>query len=266
MILSIWEGAYRTIGWKSWVFPAPSHVVDATLRLMNIRTAFGAPLSAHWPLANVTRSAGAVYSSPIVTANLISGLRLLEGFGLSLLLGTTLGALMWRWRELDELLGPVFLGVQTLPSVCWVPLGILAFGINEKGILFVMVMGSMFAVSIAMRDGLRTIPSIYHRAGLMMGARGWRLYRYVIIPASLPAMASSLRQGFSFAWRSLMGAEFLLWTDQHGVGYLLHQGREFNDVAQVIAIMGVMVFIGMLADRWVFAQLQKRVQARFGLA
>jgi NitT/TauT family transport system permease protein len=106
---------------------------------------------------------------------------------------------------------------------------------------------------------------VYQRAGMMMGARGWRLYRYVLLPASLPALASGLRQGFSFAWRSLMGAEFVFIIDRHGLGYLLQQGRDFNDVAQVMAIMIVMVVLGMMADRLAFAKLEQSVYRRFGL-
>jgi NitT/TauT family transport system permease protein len=155
--------------------------------------------------------------------------------------------------------------LQTLPSVCWVPLAILVFKINESGIMFVLVMGSFFAIALALRDGLRTIPPIYQQAGLMMGAQGWRLYRYVLLPASLPALAGSLRQGFSFAWRSLMGAELMFMVERHGLGFVLHQGREFVDVAQVVAVMGVMVVIGMAADRWLFASLQQRIGHRFGL-
>jgi NitT/TauT family transport system permease protein len=128
-------------------------------------------------------------------------------------------------------------------------------------------MGSFFAVAIALRDGLNTIPPIYQRAGLMMGARGWRLYRYVLLPASLPALAGSLRQGFSFAWRSLMGAELIFIVQgRDGLGHLLAMGREFNDVAQVVAVMIVMVLIGMIVDRWIFARLQRAVHVRFGLA
>jgi NitT/TauT family transport system permease protein len=140
-------------------------------------------------------------------------------------------------------------------------------GITESGILFVLVMGSFFAIAISLRDGLRQIPPIYQRAGHMLGARRLKMYRHVLLPASMPALASSLRSGFSFAWRSLMGAEFVLIAVKlHGVGYLLDVGRNFNDVAQVVAIMIVMVVIGMLADRLVFAKLERRVHARFGLA
>ena len=267
LIFAAWEGAYRVIGWKAWKFPAPSHVVDALLNMLNVHTAFGEPLHAGWPKLAAPANAGAddhLYSSPLILANVTSGLRLLAGFAISIALGAIFGALMWRWLELDKLLGPLFLGLLTLPSVCWIPLGVLAFGINESTVLFVLVMGSFFAVAIAMRDGLRSMPPVYRRAGLMLGAKGWKLYRYVLFPASLPAFATSLRQGFSFSWRSLLGAELILIVDRHGLGYLLHTGREFGDVAQVIAVMIVMVAVGMLADRLVFMRVQQKINARFG--
>ena len=275
-----WEGAYRLTafdpdkpdegGWRSWVFPAPSHVIDATLGMLNVRTHFGEPIQAGWPWkgpATVAQKEFGIARSPLVVGNLVSASRLAIGFGISIILGGTLGLLMWRWRFVDDLLGGLFLGLQTLPSVCWVPLAILVFGINETGILFVLIMGSFFAVAIALRDGLKTIPPIYQRAGLMMGARGWKLYRYVLLPASLPALAGSLRQGFSFAWRSLMGAELIFIVQgRDGLGHLLAIGREFADVAQVVAVMIVMVMIGMIVDRWIFARLQRAVHTRFGLA
>ncbi|MFI5378603.1 MAG: ABC transporter permease [Tepidisphaerales bacterium] len=234
------------------------------LSLLGHQTGFGAPLGRGWP-GGEALPPGALHQAPLIVANLVSLWRLLQGFAVSLLLGTVLGVLMWRSEELDKLLGPLFLGLQTLPSVCWAPLAVLVFGLEERGVLFVLVMGSFFAIAIALRDGLRTIPSLYQRSGLMLGARGWRLYRYVLLPASLPAMGSSLRQGFSFAWRSLMGAEFVLATQGTGLGRLLQLARNGQDLARVLAVMLVMVLIGMAADRLVFAPLQARVQRRFGL-
>ena len=289
MILSCWEGAYRVTQaidpklWRPWVFPAPSHVVDAMLGMLRVHAAFGNPVSTTgWPVAppepgsmrspssNAVKgpwpAIARVAASPLVAANAISLGRLLAGFALSILLGGLIGLAMWRWTGLDQFLGPPLLGLQTLPSVCWVPLAILLLGINEQAILFVLVMGSFCAIAISLRDGLRLIPPLFPRAGLMLGARGWRLYRYVLLPASLPALATSLRQGFSFAWRSLMGAELIFIVQRHGLGYLLQNGRDFSDVAQVVAVMIVMVVIGMLADRWLFARIQAGVQRRFGLA
>jgi len=267
VMIGAWEAAYRIVGWKSWQFPAPSHVLDATLNMVNVHTYFGEPVAEGWPwhkAGSQTKVFGGG-KSELLSAIAVSGARLLVGFAVSLVLGTLLGMAMWRFDFLDRLFGPVFLGMQTLPSVCWVPLAILTLGINESAILMVLVLGSCFATAIALRDGLRTIPPIYQRAGEMLAARGWRLYRFVLLPASLPAVASSLRQGFSFAWRSLMGAELILVLQNRGLGFLLNMGREFADVAQVVAVMVIMIAIGMVVDRWVFAVIERRVRRRFGL-
>lgn len=280
LILAIWEGAYRVTAavnpklWRPWNFPAPSHVLDALLGMANIRTQFGEPVrTPAWPWVRPKPGAPPLpqralhwYTSPLVFANLVSLGRLLAGFGFSIVIGGLIGLAMWRWSRFDQFIGPPLLGLQTLPSVCWVPMAILLLGLQERAILFVLVMGSFAAIAISLRDGLRTIPPLYPRAGLMLGARGWRLYRYVLLPASLPALAGSLRQGFSFAWRSLMGAELILIVQRHGLGFLLDTGRAFSDIAQVVAVMIVMVIIGMLFDRWLFARIQSRVQRRFGLA
>lgn len=269
-ILSTWEAAYRFIGWDAWQFPAPSHVADALLNLSGVESAFGEPLHAGWPRAHHSaaefETSRLWYRIPIVEAFAISLGRLALGFVVSLALGALLGVFMWRLPPVNDFLGPLFLGLQTLPSVCWVPLAIICFGLNEQAILFVVVMGSAFAISLALRDGLRTLPPTYRHAGLMLGARHWRLYRYVLLPASLPALSSSLRSGFSFAWRALMGAEFVLVAVRyHGLGFLLETGRNFSDAAQVVAVMAVMVSVGMAVDRFGLAVLERRVYERFGL-
>jgi NitT/TauT family transport system permease protein len=240
------------------------------LDMLGIESGFGENLHTGWPAPigaepNSTPLWSRVVHSQLVDADIVSGIRLAVGFSISIVLGATLGAAMWRWTALDEFLRPVFLGLQTLPSVCWVPLAVLVFGLNETGILFVLIMGSTFGIAISMRDGLRAIPPLYRRAGLMMGASGWRLYRYVLFPASLPALASSLRQGFSFAWRSLMGAELILVADHQGLGFLLRMGQDNSLISQVVAVMIVMVIIGMIADRLAFGPLERRVHTRFGL-
>jgi NitT/TauT family transport system permease protein len=272
LLLTIWEAGYRNpvTHWRSIIFPYPTQVLDSMLDMLGIQTGFGEPLHAGWPKAvDVQPQSGSlpwrVIHSELIGANIVSALRLIAGFSISIVLGASLGTLMWRWEFIDEFFRPLFLGLQTLPSVCWVPLAVLVFGLSETGILFVLVMGSAFGIAISMRDGLRAIPPLYRRAGLMLGARQWRLYRYVLFPASLPALASSLRQGFSFAWRSLMGAELILVANHNGLGFLLKLGQDNAVISQVVAVMIVMVVIGMLADRLAFAPLERRVHARFGL-
>ncbi len=264
VILAAWEMAFRFIGWEKYRFPAPSHVLDSLCDMAGFTTRFGAPLGPGWPFPGAEESG--TRERALIWAPLVSGTRLLIGFVISIALGIVLGLTMWRSRWLDGVLGPLFLGLQTLPSVCWVPLAVILFGLKETGILFVLVMGSCFAIAISLRDGLRTIPPVYHKAGRMLGAGGWRLYRYVLLPASLPAMSSSLRQGFSFAWRSLMGAELMFTAVRnHGLGYQLEMGRSFADISQVVAVMVIMVAMAMAVDRLVFARIERRVHTRFGL-
>jgi NitT/TauT family transport system permease protein len=242
----MWEAAYRVFGWHADVFPAPFQVIHAIGSMLGGQEGF--------------------FQRPLVQANIASGIRLVIGFVVTFVIGAMSGAILWRWREVDQLLGPLLLGLQALPSVCWVPLGLILLGANERGILFVMVMGSFSGVAISMREGLRTIPPLYRRAGMMLGARGWRMYRYVLLPASLPALAGSLRQGFSFAWRSLMGAEVLFAVQGHGLGFLLQKAKNLHDAAAIVAVMIMMLLIAMLVDRFGFAKLEQRIATRFGFA
>ncbi len=265
-IIFIWETGYRIIGWKSWVFPAPSHILDSTLSLLNIDSNFGYDVVEHWPFPDLpNKNPKGFWQSPLVTAQVISCLRLLIGFFFSALFGSLIGVIMWRFNSVNQFFGPIFLGLQTLPSVCWVPLAILLFGINEVGILFVLIVGSICSIAIALRDGLKNLSPIYRKAGKMLGAHRLNLYRYVLLPASLPALSNSLRQGFAFCWRSLMGAELIFSVENQGLGFLLAAGRDFSDVAQVVAIMILMVMIGMIIDAYVFAKIDHRIRQRFGL-
>lgn len=222
---------------------------------------------AQWTVGYKAAAADRVWSSPLVEALIVSSARLAVGFVVSIIIGAFIGALAWRFTAVDDFIGPVLLGLQTLPSVCWVPLAIVASGFTETSILFVLTLGSFSAVAIALRDGLRAIPPLYQQAGRMMGARSWRLYWYVLLPASLPALATSLRQGFSFAWRSLMGAELILTAiPRQGLGMRLSVARDTaGDVSTVMALLIIMILIGMLTDKWVFARIQRAISARFGL-
>src|SRR5262249_16097001 len=141
LLLAAWEGAYRVIGCRPWIFPAPSHVLDSLLGMLNVPTAVGEQLHSGWPWVQSSAQTRHIYSSPSILANLISASQLAIGFAISILQGGLIGMAMRRWPALNDFLGPLLLGLQTLPSVCWVPLAVLTFGLNERGIMFVLVMG-----------------------------------------------------------------------------------------------------------------------------
>ncbi len=180
-----------------------------------------------------------------------------------MLLGTILGLCLARFRFLEETVGTLVLGLQTLPSICWLPLALLWFGLNEKAIIFVVIMGALLSVTMATESGIKGVPPLYIRAGRNMGFSGFRLFREVILPASLPAFIMGLKQGWSFAWRSLMAGELLFVS--LGLGHLLMMGRELNDMNQVVAVMILVVVLGLTVDILIFSKIERAVRLRWGL-
>lgn len=188
--------------------------------------------------------------------------RLFVGYGLSLAIGIPLGLVLGRNKFLDDTAGSLAVGLQALPSICWLPLAVLWFGLSETAMQFVVVMGSFMSVTLAVRDGVKSIPPLYIRASRVLGARGWFFYRHVLLPASMPALLTGTKLGWSFAWRSLMAAELLYGSI--GIGSTLMSGRELHDMALVVAAMLVIVAIGLLFDRVIFQAGERYIQRRWG--
>lgn len=188
--------------------------------------------------------------------------RLAIGYVISVVVGSALGAALARFRSLEETVGSLVLGLQTLPSICWLPLSLLWFGLNDGAIIFVVVMGSVLSITTSVMAAMKQVPSLWIQASRTLGAKGASLYLNVMIPAALPAIVEGLRQGWSFAWRSLMAGELLFVTV--GLGHLLNMGRELNDMAQVVAVMVMIVVIGLITDRMVFALADRFIARRWG--
>jgi len=201
----------------------------------------------------------------LLQATAVTMKRLLTGYFLSLLVGLPLGFLTARFKVAEDTVGVLALGFQTLPSVCWVPLALLWFGQTESAMLFVVIMGSLWSILIATDNGVRTVPPIYARAARTMGSKHLHTWAKVILPASLPFIVSGMKQGWSFAWRSLMAAEiYVTILTGLGLGNLLHYGRELNAMDQVIGVMLVIITIGLLADKILFSPWEKFLYRRWG--
>lgn len=194
---------------------------------------------------------------------MISLKRMLLGYALSVFFGVFLGFLIGKLKILDETLGSLFVGLQTLPSICWLPLAILWFGKNEPAITFVIVTGSLLSIAIATDQGVKSIPSIYLSVARNIGANGFRMFVDVVLPASLPSILIGLKQGWIFAWRSLMAAEMLFAS--LGLGHLLDSGRDMNDTKEVMAILVVMIAIGIFINTVVFGFLERKVRKAWGM-
>ena len=200
----------------------------------------------------------------LILASASSLRRFLIGYGISLLLGIPLGLLLGRIPWLNHTLGAAALGLQSMPSICWLPLAVLWFGLSEAAMQFVIIMGSLLAVTLATRDTVKAIPKLILRAGRILGARGWAAYLHIVLPASIPGIVSGARLGWSFAWRSLMAAEMLYVTT--GLGSMLTMGRELHDMAMVVASMAMILGIGLLFNHWVFGAMERFIQVRWGVS
>jgi NitT/TauT family transport system permease protein len=210
---------------------------------------------------------GALRDGTLEGSVLVTMKRLLLGYLIGLAAGVPLGMITAQFRPVRDTLGVLALGLQGLPSVCWVPLALLWFGQSEGAMLFVVVMGTLWSVILATESGVRNVNPIYVRAARTMGSRRLHTWVQVIMPASLPFIVSGMKQGWAFAWRSLMAAEiFVTILTGFGLGQLLHYGRELNAMDQVIGIMVVIVFIGLMADKVLFSPWESFLHRRWGTA
>ncbi len=190
-------------------------------------------------------------------------MRLVVGLAIAIAGGIVLGIFMARIETVNQTIGSLVLGLQSIPSIAWVPLAILWFGLTDGGIIFVTAIGAMFAVTINTYTGIKNIDPHYIEAARNMGAKGTQLITNVLIPAAFPYMISGFKQGWAFAWRGVIGAELLF--SFLGLGFLLNVGRQLNEVSQVIAIMLVIMLIGMAVDGFVFKKIENKVMSRWGL-
>jgi NitT/TauT family transport system permease protein len=238
--LALWQAVVES-GWKpEYILPGPG-AVFADLRA---------------ELADGT----------FTTATAITMRRAAVGFGISLVIGVVLGSIVARVRLARVAFGSLITGIQTMPSIAWFPLAILLFQISEAAILFVVVLGAAPAIANGLISGADHIPPVLLRAGRVLGARGLSAYRHIVLPASLPSFVTGLKQGWAFAWRSLMAGELLVViADQPSIGFLLQTNRNLADAEGLLATMVVILVIGVVVDSVVFGRLDHAVRSRWGL-
>jgi NitT/TauT family transport system permease protein len=239
ILLAIWQVLYW-LEWKPpWALPSPADV---------------------W--ADLVRAAGtgAFWHSIATTVR-----RGLIGFAMAAGIGFFLGIAVARIKPLRAALGSAITALQTMPSIAWFPLAIMLFQITESSIMFVIILGAAPSIANGVISGVDYVPPLLLRAGRNFGARGFSLYRYVVAPASLPAIVSGLKQGWAFAWRSLLAGELLVpIAHVPAVGVRLQQLREQSDAAGVVSTMIVIFVLGVAADA-AFAYADRRLRRSWGL-
>lgn len=236
LLLIAWHVITLLKFWPEYILPSPMSVANAFLL--------------------------GITEGDYIAAILSSFKRLSIGYTLSMIIGILLGLILATSKLFDKTFGSLIFGLQALPSICWLPIAFIWFGLNDAAIIFVVVAGSMPSMATATQTSINHIPEVWIRAGKNMGAGGYKLYWHVLIPAAFPTLLEGLRQGWTFSWRSLMGGELLFFT--LGLGQLLNMGRELNDMSQVMAVMLLIVIIGLITDVLLFSTIEKRFSKRWG--
>ena len=191
--------------------------------------------------------------------------RALVGYAIAVAIGSVAGILVARIVVLRKAIGSAILGLQSMPSIAWFPLAILLFGLNETAIFFVVILGAAPAIAGGLLSGVDHVQPLLVRVGRVMGARGLGLYRYVILPAALPSFVGGLKQGWAFAWRSLMAGEIIgIVGHQLSLGQQIQFARDFADAEQLLAIIIVIFVIGVVIDS-LFGTLDRGIRRRWGL-
>ena len=236
--LAIWQ----LIVWSGWrpeyVLPAPATVFE--------------------------RLGGLIADGTVATALATTAARAAYGFTMALVIGVVVGGFVSSSKIIRSAVGSLITGLQTMPSIAWFPLAILLFGLSERAITFVVVLGAAPSIANGLITGVDHVPPVLLRAGRMMGATGFAKFRHVVLPASMPSFIGGLKQGWAFAWRSLMAGELIVVLGA-SVGFLLQQYRNILDAAGLIAMMIVILIIGIVVDAVLFGSLDRWVRRRHGL-
>jgi len=237
--LGLWQ-LVAISGWReSYVLPGPAPVF-AELGRQLVKPDF-------WTAVGITMTRGVV------------------GFTLASVLGLALGVVVARSRILRAAIGSLITGLQTMPSIAWFPLAILLFQLSEQAILFVILIGAVPSIANGVINGVDYVPALLVRAGRNIGAGGLSLYRHVVLPAALPSIVSGLKQGWAFAWRSLLAGELLVSiANRPSLGVFLTQSRELGDTAYMIALMIAILVIGIGVDA-VFSGFERGIRRRRGV-
>lgn len=240
LLVGAWEAVVQSHWKPDYVLPGPRPVFSRLGELMGT--------SVFWRAIGVTMQ------------------RALVGYVFAVLIGSAIGLVVARFRPLRAAVGSFITGLQTMPSIAWFPLAILLFQLSEGAILFVVVLGAAPSVANGLLSGVDNVPPLLSRAGRVLGARGVAYYRHVILPAALPGYVGGLKQGWAFAWRSLMAGELIVVVaNRPSIGARLQFARELSDAPGLLALMIVVLVIGIVVDT-VFGRADLVIRRRRGLA
>lgn len=237
LLVIVWQAAVKIFDVSASLMPAPTDVFQALVKGFADKT--------------------------LIYDILASFRRLFIGIVVSIILGVGLGVLLAKNKTADDTIGTLILALQSVPSIVWLPIAIMWFGLNEKAVIFIVILGATLVMTINIRMGIKNVSPLYIKAAQTMGSSGLDMFLKVIFPASIPYAVTGARLGWAFAWRGLMAGEIL--STGPGLGYTLKYASDFGDMKTVIGIMIIIGVIGTIIDIAFFQRVEKNVIRRWGL-
>lgn len=258
---SLWRAAWRAI-WPVLSALGAVLVVWQVAYLLELKPSYALPS----PADTWRTLLGAIQDGSAWRAVTLSVQRAAVGFAMSVVVGVAIGVALAASSLLRRAFGPIITGLQSLPSVAWVPAAIIWFQLTDATMYAVILLGAVPSIVNGLLAGTDQVPPLFLRVGQVLGATGWTRIRYVLLPAALPGFLGGLKQGWAFAWRSLMAAELIVQTGLGtGLGQILDLGRVTSDMSLVIASIGLIFLVGIVIELVVFAPLERHVLHSRGL-
>jgi NitT/TauT family transport system permease protein len=190
--------------------------------------------------------------------------RVLVGMGLAVAVGLPLGILMGRFKPVENFFLPLASALMPIPSLAWVPIFILWFGLGNTVAILIVFYAALFPMLLNSWSGVRGVNPLWLRAAGAMGADERSLFWKVIMPGASPFIITGLRQAFLRAWIAVIGAEFLAASDW-GLGWVIYDATEFLNADLMLASLAVIGGIGFAFQRLVFGSIERATVVRWGM-
>jgi NitT/TauT family transport system permease protein len=190
--------------------------------------------------------------------------RVLVGLALAVAVGLPLGILMGRFRPVENFFLPLASALMPIPSLAWVPLFILWFGLGNIVAILIVFYAALFPMLLNAWSGVRAVNPLWLRAAGAMGADERTLFWKVIIPGAFPFIITGVRQAFLRAWIAVVGAEMIAASDW-GLGWVIYDAKEFLNADVMLASLAVIGAIGFLFERLAFGSLERATVMRWGM-
>ena len=216
-------------------------------------------------LVSIGEALGRMIASGSLVVHLVYTLyRIMLGLVLAAAMGIPIGMLMGRSGRAERFIIPLVSVLSPIPSLAWVPLFILWFGLGDAAAIALVLYAATFPFILNTWTGVRSVNRLWIRAAEAMGADAGSLFRKIVLPGALPFVIAGARQAFARSWIAVVGGEMIAATNW-GLGWLIFDAKEFLNADVMLATLAVIGVLGLAFERFLFQMVERRTVGRWGM-